>query len=144
MLWWLWILLGLALLALEMLTPGGFVLAFFGSAALLVGMLGSAGLAGPVWFQWLLFSVLSVTSMLLLRGRLLEWMKAREPADARVDSLVGQIAILLDELPAGGVGKAELRGTIWNVQSADTRGLSRGQRCRVEQVEGLTLFVRGL
>ena len=59
-----------------------------------------------------------------------------------VDSLVGQEAILTEELPAGGVGKAELRGTSWNVRSRDGGTLARGRRCRVEQVDGLTLWVR--
>ena len=31
MTWWLWILLGLVLLGLELSTPGGFFIAFFGA-----------------------------------------------------------------------------------------------------------------
>ena len=142
MTWWLWILLGLILLALEMATPGGFFIAFFGVGALLVGVLTGLRVVGPVWLQWLLFSVLSVVSLQLFRRPLLEWMRKREPQRPAVDSLVGEAALLTEDLAPGGVGKAELRGTSWNVRSRDGQGLAKGRRCRVEQVDGLTLWVR--
>jgi membrane protein implicated in regulation of membrane protease activity len=59
-----------------------------------------------------------------------------------VDALEGETAIVLDDLAPGAVGKAELRGTSWTAQNAGAAALSRGQRCRVVRVEGLTLFIR--
>ena len=142
MVWWLWILAGLALFAAELLTPGGFFIIFFGVAALLVGALTGLRLIGPVWLQWLLFSILSVVFLLLFRKPLLEWMKGREPQRAAVDTLVGETALLTEDLAPGGIGKAELRGTSWSVRSRDGLALAKGRRCRVEQVDGLTLWVR--
>jgi membrane protein implicated in regulation of membrane protease activity len=141
--WWIWILLGLILLALEMATPGGFFIAFFGVGALLVGILAGAGLIQTVWLQWVLFTIFSVVSLLLFRRPLLEWMKRREPARPAVDSLVGETALLTEDLPPGGIGKAELRGASWSVRSLEAAGLAKGKRCKVEQVDGLTLWVRG-
>ena len=143
MAWWIWILLGLILLALEMATPGGFFIAFFGIGALLVGILAGAGVIETVWLQWVLFTVFSVVSLVLFRRPLLEWMKRREPLRPAVDSLVGETALLTEDLPPGGIGKAELRGTSWSVRSRDAAGHAKGKRCRVEQVDGLTLWVRG-
>ncbi|HEV8199940.1 MAG TPA: NfeD family protein [Candidatus Polarisedimenticolia bacterium] len=142
MAWWIWVLAGLALFAFELLTPGGFFVIFFGVGALAVGLLAGLGIveAGPV--EWLLFSAISVVSLLLFRKPLLEWMKRREPARPPVDSLVGETAVLTEDLPAGGVGKAELRGTSWNVRAREEAGLARGQRTKVERVDGLTLWVR--
>jgi inner membrane protein len=40
------------------------------------------------------------------------------------------------------VGKAEMRGTSWNTRNIGDQPLARGQRCRVERVEGLMIFVR--
>ena len=37
--WWLWIVLGVVLLAAEILTPGGFYIFFFGASAICVGVL---------------------------------------------------------------------------------------------------------
>ena len=74
MTWWLWLLLGLALSALE-LAAGGFYLIFLGMAALTIGLLGTIGLAGPVWEQWLAFAVVSVVLLVAFRRRLMAMMR---------------------------------------------------------------------
>ena len=139
MIWWLWLLAGIVLLAFEMLTPGGFFTIFFGVAALVVGVLARFGLAGPPWMQWIVFSALSIVSLLVFRKPLLEWMQRRESKRPDVDSLVGQTAIVLDAIPPNGVGKAELRGTSWTARSEDGGALQSGTRCKVRRVEGVTL-----
>jgi inner membrane protein len=140
MTWWVWVLVGLGLLGFEMLTPGGFFMLFFGLAALVVGALAGSGLTRPVWLQWLLFSLLSVGSLLVFRRRLLAWLQS--PEARGVASLVGDVAVLLGDLPPGTVGKAELRGTAWSVRHDGPETLVRGSRCRVHRVDGLTLHVR--
>jgi len=35
-----------------------------------------------------------------------------------------------------------MRGTPWNTRNVSDRPLTRGERCKVEKVEGLTIFVR--
>jgi inner membrane protein len=55
MTWWWWTLVGLGLLLVEIVTPGGLFALFFGAGALAVGALVAVGLGGPAWFQWLLF-----------------------------------------------------------------------------------------
>ncbi len=140
MTWWVWVLLGLGLLGLEVLTPGGFFVLFFGLAALVVGALAGLGLTGPAWLQWLLFSLLSAGSLVLFRRRLVE--RLRASGDAAVGGLVGDVAVLLDDLAPGAVGKAELRGTAWSARHDGPETLPRGRRCRVERVEGLMLYVR--
>jgi len=140
MAWWVWLLAGLGLLGFELLTPGGFFILFFGLGALVVGALAGLGLTEPIWLQWLLFPLLSVGLLLLFRRRLLAWLQSPE-ARAAV-SLVGDVAVLLDDVPPGAVGKAELRGTAWSVRHDGPETLARGRRCRVERVDGLTLHVR--
>jgi hypothetical protein len=141
MAWWLWLLVGLALLGLELFTPGGFYVMFFGVGALMVGMLVGMDVGGPPWVQWLVFSAMSIISLLLFRGRLLARFQAGERA-APMDNLEGEVVIPMEDLAPGAVGKAELRGTSWTAQNADDRPLAKGQRCRVARVEGLTLLIR--
>lgn len=142
MTWWLWLLVGLALLGIEMLTPGGFFTIFFGVAAIIVGALARFGLAGPAWMQWIWFSGLSIASLLVVRKPLLEWMRRREVKRPAVDTLVGETAVVLELVPGSGVGKAELRGTSWSARSADGSSLPVGARCRVDRVDGLTLWIK--
>jgi len=140
--WWVWVLFGFALLGCEVFTPSGFFFLFFGLGAVIVGALVWLGAAEPAWLQWLLFSIVSLACLTPLRGRLVRWIGSDEDAAARVDTLVGQIAVLLDDVPPGEVGKAELRGTAWNARNADERALRRGQRGKVTRVDGLTLWLQ--
>jgi len=136
--WWLWVLFGIGLLVVEMLTPGGLFALFFGVGALLTAVLAAAG-AGET-AQWLAFPALSLVLLGTLRRTLLKRLAARDAPP--VDSLVGEEVMLLGDLPAGGEAKAELRGVPWSARAASGLALPKGQRCRVERVEGLTLWVR--
>src|SRR5262245_27436109 len=131
MLWWLWVLLGFFLLLVELVTPGGLYLLFFGAGAIVVGLLGALELSGPDWMQWLLFSILSIVALAFFRRPLLR--KLRPASQSKeVDSLVGETAAVLEDIPVEGVGKAELRGTSWNARNVGRSVLVRGQRCTVE------------
>jgi membrane protein implicated in regulation of membrane protease activity len=146
MVWWLWVIVGLTLLVMEMATPGGFFALFFGVGALAVSVLAALGL-GPVW-QWIAFPVISLALVLLLRGRLQE--RLRRSPGPPVDSLVGQEVVLLEDLPPGGEARAELRGVPWSARAAqgrdlaEARTLAKGQRCKVERVDGVVLYVKAV
>ena len=141
MIWWYWMLVGLVLLGAEMVTPGGFYILFFGLAALIVGSLTGLGFIEAEWLQWLLFSGLAILSLLVFRGPLLAWIKTQDKEMPTVDSIVGESAIPLEDLAPSGTGKAELRGTTWTAHNAGLTALKKNQRCKVERVEGLTLWI---
>lgn len=141
MLWWHWLVIGLVLIALEMAASGGFYVIFFGIAALAIASLHVFDAAGPVWMQLLLFSLLSVGSLLLFRSPLMKWMYLDAPGK-EVDSLVGDTAIPVDDIAPGAVGRAELRGTAWSARNADNALLTRGQRCTVVDVDRLMILIK--
>lgn len=133
-------LLGLALMLAELLTPGGFFLIFFGAGAIAVGLVLFFFLDLGPWMQLMLFAALSIAALSLFRRRLLVM---RGHAGGAVDSLVGETAFALDDIPAEGFGKAELRGSAWNAHNVGSAPIAKSQRCRVERVEGLTLWIKG-
>jgi len=137
--WWVWLLVGLFLILAEVMSPGGFYIIFFGIGALVVGVLAGFDVAGPLWFQWILFSVLSIVALWLFRERLIE--RTRVPEGREVDSLVGETAVVMEEIPAGAIGKVELRGSSWSARNISGQALARRERCKVERVEGLMLWV---
>jgi len=138
--WWAWILSGLVLLGLE-LVLGSFYLLFLGLAAIIVGLIAMFGASGPLWLEWLLFIVFSTGLVLLLRKPLLG--KFNIQNDSRdIDTLVGVAAVAVEAIPPGGIGKVEMRGSVWTAHNAGTTGIIPGQRCLVEQVHGLSLWVR--
>jgi inner membrane protein len=136
--WWLWLLVGLVLAALELASTGGFYLIFFGVSAMFIGLMGAMGLAGPLWLQWLVFTILSVVLLLAFRRPILRMMNVET---GPVDSLVGEFAIALDAIQPGAIGRAELRGSTWSARNLHSAEVARGQRCRVERVDGLMLFL---
>ena len=141
MTWWTWIILGLVLSAIELATPGGFFVIFFGVAAIVVGALELVGLAQPPWLQWLLFPIIAIVALRVFRRPLLARLRAGERTE-QVDSLVGEVALVSSNLEPGQHGRAELRGSTWQVRNGDTAPLSAGQRARVMAVNGLVLDIR--
>ena len=142
MTWWLWAFLGLFLLGGEIVTPGGFYMLFFGIGALVVGALVGLGIIQSEWMSWLLFSVFSVASLFLLRPPLRRLMAADRSNASPIDTMGGETAIVLDDLPPGTMGKAECRGSTWNAHNAGDKLLLKGQRSRVERVDGITLWIK--
>jgi membrane protein implicated in regulation of membrane protease activity len=140
MAWWLWIVLGLILIALEMAASGGFYVIFFGIAAIAIGALHVLDLAGPLWFQFLLFSAISVASLLFFRRPLMRWLQLDRPG-SDVDSMIGETAVPLEDIDAGAVGRAELRGTVWSARNRANAAIRKGQRCTVVAVDRLMIFV---
>jgi len=141
MIWWYWMLLGIVLLGAEMLTPGGFYILFFGLAALIVGGVTGLGFTLSEWLQWLLFSGIAILSLLVFRGPLSAWIKTRDKEMPTVDSMVGESALLLEDLGPSGTGKVELHGSTWTAHNAGAALLKKGRRCKVERVEGLALWI---
>ena len=120
-----------------MLAPGSLYLLFLGIGALIVGVMALAGIAGPAWTQLLLFSLLSVLSLTTLRSRLVGSMRP-----GKLDrTIVGDTIELTTSIEPNGVGQGRYRGSVWQVYNAGASALEPGARCRVEEINGITLTV---
>jgi len=143
MTWWMWMLVGLALLAGEILTPGGFYIIFFGAAGLMVGALKILGMEIGLAGEGVLFALLSVAGLLFFRKPLMQRFSRLSPQLA-VDNLTEEIACASEAIEPGSVGKVELRGTSWNATNMGDAAIAAGTRCKVERVDGLMLHIRAL
>lgn len=139
--YWHWLVFGLVLLILEMFAPGA-ILLWLGIAALVVGslMLFLGELLNPQW-QWLIFSVFSVISILAWRSYSKKH-KLNDPDEEsslnnRGKSLIGKEFTLATAIE-NGVGKAKVGDTYWRVTGPD---LPQGSKIRVVGFEGATLKV---
>jgi membrane protein implicated in regulation of membrane protease activity len=141
-LWWLWLVVGLALFAGEQFVPTGLYLLFFGVSAALVGLIGFVGLVTDLPLQLLLFAVFSLVSLVAFRGGLAA--RLHSGGTTGLAELVGETAVALGPVSTNAVGSAELRGAIWRMRNVGKFDVAEGQRCRVEQVDGLELWVRGV
>lgn len=139
--WWMWFLFGVLLLLLEFLTPGAFYQFFFGVGALVVGLILAIWTGMPLGAQLGLFLILSVGSLAVLRKPLQQ--RFGKDSEDNVDKLQGETAIAMEDIAANAIGKAELRGTVWNARNVGDTPIAEAQRCRVENVDGLTLSIKG-
>ena len=137
---WAWIVAGLALLALELIVPGGFLL-WMAISGIITGLI---VLLQPIgWpLQWLIFGVLSLVSIALW----MRWNRSRPtPTDRpylnrRADQFIGQEAVLEQAIQQG-FGRVVLGDTVWRVSGAD---LPVGQRVRIVGHEGAVLKVEAV
>lgn len=141
MLWWHWLLLGVVLTAMEAATSGGFYIIFFGVAAIVIALLSLFDLSGPAWFELLLFSVLSVVSLMLFRNPIMRRLNLTA-GTPDLDTLAGESCTVLEPMPPGASGRVEARGTSWSARNIGTTPLAGGARCVVAQSERLTLLVK--
>lgn len=137
--WWIWGLIGFFLLAVEMGSTTMHV-GFFGAGALFVALLVGLGWDGPLWAQLLVFTGSSLVGLFFIRPPLMRRLKLNE--SKVVDTLIGEQALAMEDIPAQSIGKAEMRGSTWNAQNVGTSTLTKGQRCTVESVDGLLIRIR--
>ena len=137
--WWIWTLIGFFFLALEFVSTTMHS-AFFAAGSFLVAILVASHVGGPLWVQLLTFTLFSLVTLLLIRPYVVH--KLKLSVTKTVDTMVGEQAVLMDDVPPSGLGKAEMRGSTWNARNIGETLLSRGQRATVERVEGLVLFIR--
>ena len=142
MVWWAWIILGIACIAIEIHFTHDFSLFCVGVSALIVGAITALSARLPDFSQWLVFGALSVAVLLLVRKPLLGRFLPHRGRDADFNYLIGELATPDGDLPANGAGRAELRGSTWTARNGAASDLQKGQRCRVEKVEGLTLWLK--
>jgi len=129
---WNWMILGTVLLALEILTPGVYLL-WLGIAAIITGLLSFAFWETAFWgwqVQILAFLVLSIVSVLI--GRRVFPTTGTADTDQpllnqRERQLIGRTATL-EEPIVEGRGRIRLGDTLWRISGPD---LPAGARVRV-------------
>ena len=141
--WWGWLIIGFGLMAAELLgIEAAYYLIFVGVAAILTGLVGLSGLDLPIWFQWLLFSTLAITSMVLFRRKLYERFRGGLPAFG--NSLIGQTVSPAEDVPPGGRGRVRLRGSTWSAENVGAAIIGGGQQARVTATDGTLLKIEAV
>ncbi|MBB4186033.1 NfeD family protein [Sinorhizobium terangae] len=137
---WSWWVLGLVLLAAELVLPGVF-LVWIGFAALATGSLSLLLWDAAFWvweIQVVVFALHSVFAVLIGRRFVSSSVGSDEPLlNKRGESLVGRTAVLEQPI-AEGRGRVRLDDTTWSVEGPD---LPIGTRVRIVASSGRHLTV---
>jgi len=137
--WWIWVLAAFLLLIIEFFTTTAHV-GFFAVGAFLVAIMVGLGVAGPLWVQLMVFAISSVVLLIFVRPIIVRKLGLHKTPV--VDSMEGEHAMALEDMAADSDGRAEMRGTTWSARNVGATPLARGQKCVVDRVVGLTLYVR--
>ena len=139
-----WLYLGVALIVIEVMTPG-LVSLFFGLAALTLALLTwlIPPFAGAAGWQWIVFSLLSVVYILLLRKSLKRVFNGdKEVSDVANDEFNGKLAVVVEEVAPNRPGRVEFQGSTWTAESGAV--LPKGAPVRICGKRNLTLKVMGV
>ena len=135
---WNWLILGLVLMALELIAPGVFMF-WLGLAALLVGLLSFA--IDPAWqTQLLMFAVFAIAAVPAWRyfARSASSHSVSNPfLNKRTEAMIGR-EFTLEKPIVDGSGTVRIDDTIWRVAGPDTPA---GSRVRIVQADGASLTV---
>ena len=139
---WIWLAVGVAGLAGEILTAGTFFLLPFGIGAAAACIAAFAG--AELGLQWLLFVVVTAAATAVVRpiAKRLDASTTTEGIGAR--RLIGQSALVLSDIPAGldETGLVRVGREEWRAQSDTGTPVAAGERLTVVDVIGTRLIVK--
>lgn len=140
---YVWIIVGLAIMSMELFLPG-FILLFFGLGAVLTGLLMIFVPLG-VNVQLVLFAVLSIGSLISFRRYAQGYFTGRvsnaNPSGAPLEMHTGETAIVTEDIvPNSPRGKVEFHGTAWNADSEVE--IKKGAKVTIVERHDLTLKVK--
>ncbi len=140
MTWWGWVIIGAMLLGAELgFIDTGFYLVFIGLSGIVVGLVGLGGLSLPAWGQWLLFAGLSLTSMILFRGKVYRLLRPDGPGFE--NAATGENLRIPERIEPGETCRVNYRGTSWTARNEGSEPIAAGETARIERVESLLLLV---
>lgn len=142
---WHWLALGALLAAVEVVTPGFFLL-WLGLAAIAVGLVMLVAPDMSLAVQVVIFGGLSIASVMLgrhvMRRALAREDTAASTLNERGRAYVGRVYVL-DQPLAQGRGRMHVGDTTWAVSLVDsTADLPAGTRVRVVDCEGPLLRIK--
>ncbi len=134
---WFWLALAIGLLVVEIVTTQ-FITIWFAISAGVVAIITALADGFPVYWQIIIFVVLSVALLLATRPLVKKLLKKRTEAQkTNLDLLIGNEAIVVEEIEnISGKGAVKLRGTTWSAKSEDNQVIKEGEIVIFKKIEG--------
>ena len=137
-----WLYLGVALIILEVMTPG-LVSLFFGLSALTVALLAWLGPSMGQGWQWIAFSAFSVLYILLLRKSFKKVFNGdKEVSENLNDAFTGKLAVVAEKIAPNKPGRVEFCGSTWTAEAEAE--VPAGASVRILGKSNLTLRVEAV
>lgn len=140
---YVWIVVGLLIMSMELFLPG-FILCFFGLGAVLTGLL-TIFLPIGINAQLVMFAVISIVLLVSFRRYAQGYFTGRisnpNPTGAGMESHAGETAIVTEDIiPNSTHGKVEFHGTSWNADAEVA--IKKGAKVTIIERHDLTMKVK--
>ena len=132
-----WIILGVALLILEIFSTSFYSL-FFGVGALVTGLVVWLGGFDDLFTQIAFFALTSLLSLLFFRNK---FMNIFLKKGGEFKEIIDEFAIVYIAIPAGGEGKVFYRGSDWIAYEKDGEPIEEGSKVLIKKIDGIKLIV---
>ncbi len=141
--WFVWALIGIGCIGLEMLMPG-FVIFFFGLGGLAAALFSLIPVvAGVLWLQILIFLIFSTLSLIFLRkkfSRIFEGTVFNSRKANREEAGIGKIAEVIESAGTVAEGRIRFQGTSWKALAREGE-ITAGTHARIVAREGITYII---
>jgi membrane protein implicated in regulation of membrane protease activity len=138
--WAIWVVVAVAMLAIEATTSSFFTI-YFGVSAGIVALLALLGV--PVAVQIIAFGLLGVGTLVLTRPALMRIAGSDTPAvPSGVDAMRGRIGVVTTAIGELEAGQVKLGGETWSSRSYfEHEPIALGTRIEVVEIKGVTALV---
>lgn len=138
---WVWLIAAGAFIVGEMSSPGSFFLLPFGVGAAVAAALAFADVS--VTLQWVAFLGVTVATLAGLRPLARRLDRDEPVAGIGSRRLIGEPAIVLQEIPAGPaeLGMIRVHREEWRAESADGSAIAAGTQVKVVEMKGTRAVV---
>ena len=138
---WIWMILLIATLLIEVETAGTLVSIWFSLGSLVALIV--LWLGGNIALQFIMFLVVSVASLLTIRPLASEYFRGNI-VPTNQDRVIGARATLLTPITSTSWGQVKVFGSVWSVQSIDKEPIEQGVLVEVVALEGAKLIVKAV
>jgi hypothetical protein len=133
----IWVILGVGLLIIEILSVSFFAV-FFGVGALFTAVLTYFEFTNDWLSQIIAFLIVSVGSLLVFRKKILESFFRK---GENYSELLNERAKVSSAIPAKGEGKVFYRGSDWIAEGISGQAIAKGSTILIKKVDGIRLIV---
>jgi len=139
---YIWLALAIILIIVEIVTPGGFVLACIGISCIASGAASYLGF--NVTIQIITFSITALTLFFGIRPFFSKYfMQSAHRIKTNVEALVGRTGLVSERIdPATNKGRVLLGGEDWKGLSESDQVIDVGEKVIVVKVDGAKLIVQ--
>jgi membrane protein implicated in regulation of membrane protease activity len=136
---WLWVIILVGTLIVEVVTFGNLISVWFSIGALAAYFAYVFGLSFPI--QLTVFIIVSILSLLAVRPLAANYFRGNIVA-TNADRIIGQHTTLVKAVKSNEWGEVNVYGTVWSVAELNNRPLDTGTVVEVVAIEGAKLIVK--